>query len=225
MMMTWQTENGDERGYLAVPAAGQGSGVLVLHAWWGLTETFTDVCDRLAEAGFVAFAPDMFGGQTAQTIEQAGELVDSADGEAVEAVVKRAVDFLRGHTAVRGSKVGLIGFSFGAAWGLLLATTFKPADFGAVVLFYGNHPGLERDDYAQAEAAFLGHFAENDPYEDGDDVRHSLAEIHKAGREAAYHFYPDTGHWFFEPNRPDAYRPEAAQLAWTRTLTFLQEKL
>lgn len=224
-MMTWQTENGDIRGYLAMPTVGYGQGVLVLHAWWGLTDFFTGLCDQLAAAGFVAFAPDMFDGLTAQTIAQAEQLVETADSEAIQPVVESAADFLGEHSAVRGDKIGVIGFSFGAAWALLAATAFKPADIGAIVLFYGNHPGLEWDDYAEAEATFLGHFAESDPYESADEVRHTLAEMQKAGREAEFYFYPDTGHWFFESNRPDAYQPEAAQLAWARTLAFLQEEL
>lgn len=224
-MMTWQTENGEKRGYLAVPTTGEGPGVLVLHAWWGLTDYFTDLCEQLAEAGFVAFAPDMFEGQTAQTIEQADQLVRTADDEAVQVVVESAVSFLRQQSAVVGDKIGVIGFSFGAAWALLAATVFKPTDIGAIVLFYGNHPDLEWDDYARAEATFLGHFAENDPYEDADDARNTLAEMHKAGREAEFHFYPGTGHWFMEWNRPDAYQVEAAQLAWSRTLNFLRAQL
>jgi carboxymethylenebutenolidase len=93
------------------------------------------------------------------------------------------------------------------------------------VLFYGNHPGLDGDDFANAQAAFLGHFAENDPYEDAEEVQHTLTKLHQAGREATFHTYPGTGHWFFEPDQPDAYNPDAAQLAWERTITFLKQHL
>lgn len=225
-MVTWQTEKGTAQGYLALPEAGSGPGVLVLHAWWGLTDVFTAVCDRLAAAGFVALAPDLFGnGATAQTIAEAEQLVETVDGAAAEAIVISASQFLRQHPAVQGETLGTVGFSFGAAWALLLATVFQPNDIGAVVLFYGNHGGLEWDDFTQARAVFQGHFAEDDPYEDAETVRHTLAELHKAGRTATFHFYPGTGHWFFESNRPDAYNPDAAKLAWERTLAFLQEQL
>lgn len=223
--MNWQTNNGEKRGYLALPASGEGPGILVLHAWWGLTEMFTDLCDRLAEAGFIAFAPDMFEEQTAQTIAQAENLVGTSDDDAVQRIVVSAVDFLREQSGVRGDKIGVIGFSFGAAWALLAATVLNAADIAAVVLFYGNHGGLDGDDFAKAEAAFLGHYAENDPYEPTEYTEEMLAEIKKGGKEVEFHFYPGTGHWFMESNRPDAYQAEAAELAWERTLAFLQARL
>src|SRR2546430_12715549 len=66
-------------GYLATPDAAMGPGgagagapgVVVLHAWWGLTEPFRQVCDRLAEAGFMAIAPDLYPGKAATTVEEA----------------------------------------------------------------------------------------------------------------------------------------------------------
>ena len=223
-MVTWPIENGTAQGYLALPEGGKGPGVLVLHAWWGLTELFKEVCDRLAAAGFVALAPDIFGnGATAQTIAEAEQLIETADDAAAESIVISASQFLRQHPAVQGETIGTVGFSFGAAWALLLATVFRPDDIGAVVVFYGNHGGLEWDDFAKARATFLGHFAENDPYEETEVVQNTLSELHKAGREATFHFYPGTGHWFFESNRPDAYHQEAAQLAWERTLAFLKQ--
>jgi dienelactone hydrolase len=62
-MMGSFIEMPDGRGsaYLSIPAAGSGPGVLGLHAWWGLNQTFIDVCDLLSERGFLALAPDLFG--------------------------------------------------------------------------------------------------------------------------------------------------------------------
>src|SRR5262249_5846595 len=67
-------------GYLATPDGGTGPGVVVLHAWWGLTEPFRQVCDRLAEAGFVALAPDLYRGKSATTVEDAEALATSLNG-------------------------------------------------------------------------------------------------------------------------------------------------
>ena len=222
---TASTSEGQASGYLALAEAGQGPGVLVLHAWWGLNDFIKELCDRLAEEGFVALAPDLFDGATADTVAGAEELLTQHDSARIEATVRSAVDYLRHHQAVVGDAIGLVGFSFGAAWALLLATVFQPEDIGAVVVFYGNHPGLGTGEFAQSRAAFLGHFAADDPYEAADDMRQTEAAIQAAGRPVTFHVYPQTGHWFFEADRPDAYRAAAADLAWDRTLAFLRQHL
>lgn len=225
-MITWQTDKVSGRGYLALPENGQGPGVLVLHAWWGLTEFIEKLCDRLAAAGYVALAPDLFGnGATAETIAEAEQLIEEENYEGILAIIGSAADFLRSHSAVVGDGIGVIGFSFGASYAMVAACDIAPSAIDAVVLFYGNYPGLEADYFAKSQAAFLGHFAESDPYEDVEAVEKTSNEIQKAGREAAFYFYPATGHWFFEDNKPDAYDAEAAELAWERTLTFLQAHL
>lgn len=225
-MITIQTETGKTRNaYLALPTGENGPGVLVLHAWWGLTDYFQALCDRLAAEGFVALAPDLYNGQTTQTIDRAAELSEALDYETTAEIVKAAVDTLAGHPATEGKAMGTIGFSLGAAWSLLAATDFRPAAIDAVVLFYGNHPGLEAGDYSHSKAAFLGHFAEDDQYESREDANYTLGEMRQAGREATFHFYPGTTHWFCEDNRPDAYVPDAAQLAWDRTIAFLRQHL
>ena len=83
-------------GYLALPPTGNGSGVLVLHAWWGLNKTMKDFCTRLADAGFVAFAPDLYHGRVADTIadtEVLGKALDANAGQA-KAEIAAAARFL-----------------------------------------------------------------------------------------------------------------------------------
>jgi carboxymethylenebutenolidase len=210
------------RAYLAVPDSGSGPGVLVLHAWWGLTPVFTAVCDGLAAAGYMALAPSLYAnGATAATIAEAEALRDSHD-EAAEAepIAQAAVEQLLGLPAVTGAKIGVIGFSLGAYWALHLSQV-RPDDVGAVVVFYGTDDG----DYRIARAAYLGHFAEHDDYEALDAVRALEEKIRAAGREVTFHVYPGTGHWFFEPNQPRAYDDAAAGLARERTLDFLKAQL
>ena len=74
-MRTFQVDDRTFSGYLAGPAHGSGPSVLVLHAWWGLTEPFRQVCDRLAVEGFVALAPDLYRGKTTASVEEAEALV------------------------------------------------------------------------------------------------------------------------------------------------------
>ena len=211
------------RAYLAVPERGTGAAVLVLHAWWGLTSVFTDVCDRLAAEGYVALAPSLYAnGATTASISEAEALVAAHDQapEEAEAVVHAALDHLRGLPAVSGAQLGIIGFSLGAYWALHLSQV-RPDDVGAVVAVYGTNDG----DYSTARAAYLGHFAEQDDFEPLEAVRGLEARIRSAGHEVTFHVYPGTGHWFVEPNRPDAYNAQAAELVWERTLTFMKVRL
>ncbi len=82
--------------FLATPANGKGPGVLVLHAWWGLNDTIKALCNRLAEAGFVAFASDLYHGQIAKTIPEAETLGKALDTNYLQAntEVRDAVAFL-----------------------------------------------------------------------------------------------------------------------------------
>lgn len=207
------------QGFLAIPPAGTGPAVLVLHAWWGLNDTIRAFCTRLAEAGFVAFAPDLFHGKVATTIAEAESLSGAHDGAQARADVAGAGEFLS-QRAVPGSPLAVIGFSFGAYYALDLSAA-DPERVGAVVLFYGSGPA----DFAAAKAAYLGHFAENDDYEPEQYVNDLEEALRAAGRPVTFYRYPATGHWFVEPDRIDAYNPVAAELAWERSVAFLRNTL
>jgi len=207
------------KGYLAVPPTGKGPAVLVLHAWWGLNDFFRSFCDRLAKEGFVALAPDLYAGKIARTIEEAEQIQSQWDEEhEVPPILLPAVDDLSKHATVTGQGLGVIGFSMGGYWALWLALK-KPALVRTVTLFYGSGGG---GDFRQSKAAYLGHFAEHDPYEDGSVVQALEKNLKDADRPATFYTYPGTGHWFFEKDRPEAYHAEAARLAWERTLAFLK---
>lgn len=205
-------------GYLAQPQGGTGTAVLVLHAWWGLTNVIKDVCDRLAALGFVAYAPDLYHGQLAATIEEAEQLSSQLDGERARAETAVSVTTLLQYAT--NQTIGVIGFSMGASFATHLAGE-DPEHVRAVVVFYGAGEG----NFEQMQATFLGHFAENDPYEPAEWVEWMENELKKAGKTAVFHHYPNAGHWFFEPDRPDAYNKAAAQLAWEHTTAFLHQNL
>jgi carboxymethylenebutenolidase len=204
-------------GYLALPGSGTGNGVLVLHAWWGLNDTIKAFCDRLAEAGFVTFAPDLYHGKIAQTIPEAEKLGGALDAVADQAKAesKAAAEFIKARSD--SDQIAVIGFSLGAYYALDLSAA-APDIVRSVVVFYGTGPA----DFDQAKAEYLGHFAGDDPYEQPDNVAWLENALKQAGRKATFYTYPNTGHWFFEPDRADAYNEAAANLAWERTLAFLK---
>jgi carboxymethylenebutenolidase len=192
-------------------------GVVVFHAWWGLNDDVVAYADRLASAGFAVVAPDMFGSQVASTVEDAERLARSADEEAVNAIARAAIDYLVGRLGA-GSRLGAVGFSFGAHWAMWSPT--ERDRVAASVVYYGT----TGDSLSAAAVPVLGHFAADDPYETDEGIAEFEGTLRSAGREVVIHRYPDTGHWFAEPSR-DAYRPAAADLAFERTVTFLHEQL
>ncbi len=204
--------------YLAGEPSAGAAGVLVLHPWWGLNDDVVAYVDRLAAAGFVIAAPDMFGGQVASTIEEADRLVGAADEAAVDGIVLAAVDRLADHLEPT-AKLAALGFSFGAHWAMWGPT--QRERLVASVAYYGSTGGPI---LSQARVPVLGHFAETDPYETDEGVAAFEEALRSAGRDVVIHRYPVTGHWFAEPSR-DAYRVEAADLAFERTVAFLRKYL
>jgi len=201
--------------YLATPTGTTRGGLLVLHAWWGLNDFTKSFCNRLAGEGYLVLAPDLYHGAVATTIPDAKKLRGKLKRDMAAQEILQALTELQSHPGVTGKPLGVIGFSLGAFWTLWLAET-NPDVFKAVVLFYGNRGG----EYAGAKAAFLGHFAGTDPYVSESGRKKLERTLKSAGKETSFHVYPGTGHWLFESNRPE-YDPDAASLAWQRTVDFL----
>ncbi|MBK8619159.1 MAG: dienelactone hydrolase family protein [Anaerolineales bacterium] len=200
--------------YLAAPQNG-GPGVLVLHAWWGLKPFFKQVCDQLAEQGFTAFAPDLYQGRVAKTIDEAKEFMEQNDFEFMSEIVKAANAHL---TSLCAGKIGVIGFSMGSGWALAVAE--RNPDVSAAVLFYG----AGEADFSKVKAKVLGHFAEVDEWEPLEYVQGMEAGMKSAGLDVTLHTYPKVAHWFVEEDRPE-YDSASAQLAWSRTYEFLRKNL
>jgi carboxymethylenebutenolidase len=207
------------QGFLAVPPTGKGPGVLVLHAWWGLNDTIKAFCRRLSESGFVVFAPDLYHGKVADTIPDAEALGKALDANHLQAKaeIAEATKFLNERVGNAEHDLAVIGFSLGAYYALDLSVA-DPEHIRSVVIFYGT--GV--DDFSNSRATYLGHFAEKDEFEPQSNFDSLEESLRRAGRPATLYRYPDTGHWFFEPDRQQAYDPEAASLAWDRTLEFLK---
>ncbi len=205
--------------YLALPGVGTGPGVLVLHAWWGLKPFFKQVCDELAERGFVALAPDLYHGPVAATIDQAKSLMQAADSQAMGDTVRAAKDFLLAHPARSGKRLGVVGFSMGAGWAMAAAAQ-DPEQFGAVVAFYG----AGEADFSKMQAKYMGHFSDADEWESLAWVNWMAEAMKATGVVTTLFIYPGLAHWFVESDRPE-YDPAAAALAWERTFTFLRDSL
>jgi carboxymethylenebutenolidase len=210
------------RAYLALPARASGPGVLVLQEWWGLVDHIRDVCDRLARAGFVALAPDLYRGATATDPDAAGRLMLDLELPRVEQDLDAAVSALLGETAVAGGTLGVVGFCMGGQLALLAGT--RNRRIGAVVDCYGIHPRVTLD-LAGLAAPVLGIFAERDAFVPPAAVRKLEAELRAAGKRSDFNIFPGVDHAFLNDTRADVYDAAAAERAWGMIASFLRAEL
>ena len=222
-MLTFPVGEGTAPGFLSLPSGGQGPGVVVLHPWWGLTEPFRRFCDRLAQHGFTALAPDLYRGETTDTPEIAqalGSALDKDEARWRGDIIGAVHELHRHDPAGERGRIALVGFSLGGGYALDMSTMLAD-QIAAVVLFYA---AWSEPEFARATAAYLCHYAEHDPFEDPGEAEKMERRMRDGGRSVLSHRYPGTQHWFFEMNRPE-YHPEASALAWDRTVAFLHQHL
>jgi carboxymethylenebutenolidase len=202
--------------YLVRPEAGTGPGVLVLHAWWGLTPFFKGLCDQLADDGFVALAPDLLGGRRPETAAEAELELGEMDPNETAALILSSTVALRSQTDDPDGPIAVLGFSMGASWALWLGTR-QPDSVRSIVVYYGS----QDMDFDTLRAPVLGHFAESDDFVSDDELVFLEAQLRLLDKDVEIVRYPGTGHWFAESDR-ESYDAPAAEAAWERTLEFLR---
>jgi carboxymethylenebutenolidase len=220
--------NGDTAsGYLATPTSGTGRALLVIQEWWGLVPQIKRVCDRLAQEGFVALAPDLYHGEHAEHTEmdKANELMQSLPPDRAARDMAGAIDYLLGHQAVQGNAVGVIGFCMGGMLALMIAA-LQSDKVAVAVPFYGAPLGDMAPDWSGLTASVQGHFAENDDFFPPGPVKELEKELQGMGKDVEFIVYPNTGHAFGnEENALGTHDAAATETAWGRALAFLRSKL
>ncbi len=222
--VTFPANGGTAHGYLATPDGGTGPGLIVIQEWWGLDDSLAEMVDRFAGAGFVALAPDLFGGRVAHESSTAAELFRQLPVDQAARDLSGAVDFLLGHDAVTSSTIGAVGFCMGGSFVLLLAAQ-EGDRIGAAVPFYGVGPAIP-DHYRTLTAPIQGHYGETDEMYPLQNAM-ALEKQIKAESSASvdFHYYP-AGHAFMNPtDRMGTFDQHLADIAWRRTVEFLHEQL
>jgi len=209
-------------GYLSPSESGSGPGVIVLQEWWGLVSHIKSVCDRFANAGFTALAPDLYDGDSTTEPDEAGSLMMALNIEKTARLLSAAIDALLSQDSVIGNQVGVVGFCMGGQLSLFASTLH--AQIGACVDFYGIHPSVEPD-YSKVRCPILGLFAENDPYASPEAVSELRRTLTQENIRFEFHTYPGVEHAFFNDDRPEVYDAKAAEDAWNRTIQFLRANL
>jgi carboxymethylenebutenolidase len=212
-------------GYLAVPGAGAGPGVIVIQEWWGLNDQIEEVCDDLAARGLVALAPDLYRGVETAEPDEAAKLMMALNLEQAAADMSGAIDALRALPEVVGSKVGVMGFCMGGGLTLLLGTQ-RPDAVGAVVPFYGVIPwASQQPDWSRLEGAVQGHYAELDASASPEMVAELGATLEGLGKRAEFFVYEGTQHAFTNAHRLEVFDAAATEIAMDRAVAFLQTEL
>jgi len=219
--ITYAGEGGEMRAYSARPKGAEKlSGVVVIHENRGLNPHTEDIARRVALEGFRAVAPDAlspFGGTPANP-DEARPLFQKLDRAANLKNFVAAVEYLKTGPQATG-KVACMGFCWGGA--VTNQVAVSAPGLAAAVPFYGSQPAAE--DVPKIKAAMLIHYA-------GDDERINAGipafeeALKKAGVDYKIYIYEGAGHAFMN-DTGQRYNKEAAELAWTRTVAFLKEKL
>jgi dienelactone hydrolase len=126
------------KGYLAYDDAKSGprAGVLVVHEWWGLNDYIRGRTRQMAEMGYVAFAPDMYGdGKTTSDPKEAGALSGGVDAEMAPRA-KAGLEVLKKQAGVDPTRLGAMGFCFGGS--TVLALAYSGEDLKGTVIFHGS---------------------------------------------------------------------------------------
>jgi carboxymethylenebutenolidase len=221
-MVQFRFPGGTTGGYLATPKQGSGPGVIVIQEWWGLVDHIKDVCDRFAEEGFVALAPDLYHGKTTKSPDEAGKLMMALRIDEAERDLTAAADYLQNQASTTSKKLGVVGFCMGGALSLYTAT--KNPNIGACVVFYGGHPKV-KPDLPNLHAPVLGLYGEKDRSIPPDVVHELDRQVKALGKQIEVKIYKGADHAFFNDTRPGIYNAEAAADAWQRTIAFLREHL
>jgi carboxymethylenebutenolidase len=212
---------GEVEGALAEPTgSGKVGAVVVVQEWWGLNDTMKAKCERFADAGFLALAPDLFHGQRPKNEQEAGAAMGALDMKKAVAEIGDAVAFLRAHPRCNG-KVAVAGFCLGGA--LTLAAAHSLEGITAAVPFYGL-PDLAPAAFSNVRVPMQAHFAKNDNW-----AKASIAgEIQKNVRAGGGHmdlYVYDAGHAFMRASDPAVYSETCAKVAWQRAAEFLKKHL
>lgn len=209
-------------GEMTLPhGSGHAPAVVLIQEWWGLNANIRGYLDRLAHAGFIALAPDLYHGVTAKDADEASRMMNQLSWPKALDEIAGAASYLHGHARSTG-KVGVMGFCMGGA--LTFAAAATDHEFSAVVPFYGIPPEAAKINIGAIKAPVLAHFASRDQWATADGARAVQGQINEGGGSMELHVY-EADHAFMNEHRPEVYNPDASKLAWDRTVAFLHHHL
>ena len=221
------------QGFLAWDDAAKGKrpGVLVVHEWWGHNEHARRQAVRLAEAGYVGFALDMYGqGKLAEHPQDAQAFAQEAtkDPQVVKARFDAALKVLHAQPQVDIRQTGAIGYCFGGGVVLGMARAGEPLD--VVATFHGaldprGHPAQSGKVKPRIFVATGG----ADTMIPKEQVQAFEQEMKDAGAKVEVVTYPNAKHSFTNPDAGKAgmdalaYDAEADRASWQAAMKVFRQ--
>lgn len=231
---TWQAIESDGspmRTHVSTPdGSGPFPAMVVIQHQSGVDEFIQSVTQRLAGAGYVAAAPDLYHRDGPNCQDDMRTRSTRLGDRRVTNDVAAAVKMLQANPSVNRDKIGIIGFCMGGRVVYLMAAAVP--EFKAAVTFYPGNTGrawgrdipspFERS--GEIHCPVQGHFGEDDKNPSPEDMRKLDAELNKHNKAHEFYSYPNAGHAFLD-NTKESYRAAAAEQAWPRALEFLKRLL
>jgi carboxymethylenebutenolidase len=226
----------DLPGYYATPTGtGKFPAVIVLMEAFGLNKWCKSICDRLAQSGFAAIAPDFYRGTTYAYTDGTGAVakLKSLNDNAVMSDVGKSIDFLTGRSEINVNGIGTIGFCMGGRYAFLTNASY-PTKIKAAISFYGggidaapgNPLGQKSllDRVAAMQSPIMLMYGSEDQLIASEEHGRVAAALSKAKKRYILNLFPKAGHGFMSDRREN-YAPEAAAEAWLMTTGFFSQNL
>ena len=222
------------QGYLAWDDAAKGPrpGVIVVHEWWGHNAHARRQAERLAKAGYVGFALDMFGkGKVTTHPSDAQGFVQETMKESglAEARFNAALEQLKAQVTVDRERIAAIGYCFGG--GVVLGMARAGADLDAVATFHGSIGTSSPAAKGAVKAQLLVMTGSADPFVPEEQVVALEQEMKNAGARFQVIRFPGAKHGFTNPDAGTygmeqlAYDADADAKSWDALLKFLKKAL
>lgn len=222
------------KGYLVYEEAAQGKrpGVIVVHEWWGHNEHTRDAARRVAQAGFVAFAVDLYGeGRQAPDPQTASQMSSEIGGNLplLRNRFNAARAALEQQANVDKSRIAAIGYCFGGL--VVLQAARAGEDLRGVVSFHGILQTGNPAQPGEVKAKVLVLTGDADPFVPNEQVDAFEQEMKAARVDYKLVKYPGGKHGFTNPaasergrkfNLPLEYNAELDRKSWDEAAAFLK---
>lgn len=231
---SWQqtdSDNSTMRVRLSLPTGtGSSPAVVVIQHQGGVDEFVEKMTVRLADAGYVAAAPDLYHRDGPDCKDDIVTRRSRLGDRRIINDVNACVSFLQSHDSVDRNRIGIVGFCMGGRVVYLMAAA-NPVFKAAVAYYAGNTfrawgrdlaSPFERT--AEIHCPLQGHFGTDDKNPSPEDMAKLDAELTKFNKPHEFFSYPGAGHGFMDSTK-ESYRRDADAASWPRTLDFLRRHL